>query len=197
MVLRLGGHDVRVAFDGRSAHTLAEEFRPEVAILDIGLPHVNGHELARLLRAAAWARDLLLVALSGWGQEADRRRSREAAEEGTTTSASVPAIATPPPLPTTPIPAAASGTGSALGSYESGSFFGRTSVPAATPGPSLAPATGPAGTEVSVPATPASGAPAIPEPAPSTGDWRKDALARFKKMPDLAAPRGRSPATGR
>ncbi|MFM7102091.1 MAG: hypothetical protein ACKO3N_13070, partial [Verrucomicrobiota bacterium] len=120
------------------------------------------------------------------------RRAQEVVEETPTTAASVPAMATPPPLPTTPSPAAVSGTGSALGSYESGSFFGRTTPPA--------PATRPRETESSVPAAPAtppSGARATPEPAPSTGDWRKDALARFKKMPDLSAPRGGSPGTGR
>lgn len=78
MLLRLMGHEVATASDGRSALSRAEEFRPQVAILDIGLPKVNGYDLAKQIRARDWAKDVVLVALTGWGQEQHRRRSVEA-----------------------------------------------------------------------------------------------------------------------
>jgi CheY-like chemotaxis protein len=72
------GHDARVARDGAEALALAEDFRPEVALLDIGMPRVDGYAAARALRERPWARTLRLVAITGWGQDEDRRRSREA-----------------------------------------------------------------------------------------------------------------------
>jgi PAS domain S-box-containing protein len=78
MLLRLLGHEVETASDGRSALVKADEFRPQVAILDIGLPKVNGYDLAKQIRERDWARDVVLVALTGWGQEQHRRRSEEA-----------------------------------------------------------------------------------------------------------------------
>jgi CheY-like chemotaxis protein len=77
-LLRLEGHEVRIARDGPSAVELARSFEPEVALLDIGLPGMSGYDVARAIRADARTARCLLVALSGWGQEADRRRSREA-----------------------------------------------------------------------------------------------------------------------
>jgi CheY-like chemotaxis protein len=77
MLSRLHGQDVRVAHDGPEALALAEAFRPEVVILDIGLPGMDGHEVARRLRERPESGGTLLVALTGWGQEQDRRRSRE------------------------------------------------------------------------------------------------------------------------
>ncbi len=76
-ILALYGHEVRVAYDGGAAVRLGEEFRPRVAILDIGMPGTNGYEVARALRHRSGAQ-LTLVALTGWGQEADRRRASEA-----------------------------------------------------------------------------------------------------------------------
>jgi two-component system CheB/CheR fusion protein len=76
-ILALYGHDVRVAYDGRAAVQLGEEFHPRVAILDIGMPGTNGYEVARALRSRNGPQ-LTLVALTGWGQEADRRRATEA-----------------------------------------------------------------------------------------------------------------------
>jgi PAS domain S-box-containing protein len=78
MALRLAGHEVRVAYRARAALALAHAFRPEVAILDIGIPDMSGYELARALRAEEWAVGLRLVALTGWGQDDDRRRAQEA-----------------------------------------------------------------------------------------------------------------------
>jgi PAS domain S-box-containing protein len=77
-LLRLAGHEVQLAIDGPSALEAAAAYRPEVVLLDIGLPGMSGHDVARQLRATPEGRGLLLVAVSGWGQEDDRRRSREA-----------------------------------------------------------------------------------------------------------------------
>jgi PAS domain S-box-containing protein len=74
----LHGHEVQVAHDGPSALEVADRFRPEVVLLDIGLPGMDGHEVARRLRARPEFGRTPLVALTGWGQESDRRRSREA-----------------------------------------------------------------------------------------------------------------------
>jgi PAS domain S-box-containing protein len=78
MLLRMMGHVVGTANDGESALVKAEEFRPDVAILDIGLPKMSGYELAKQIRELAWAKEVVLVALTGWGQEEHRRRSVEA-----------------------------------------------------------------------------------------------------------------------
>jgi signal transduction histidine kinase len=75
-ILSSVGHDVRVAHDGAEAVELADEFHPEFAFLDIGMPKLNGYEVARRLRTRGTAR--VLVAVTGWGQEEDRRRAREA-----------------------------------------------------------------------------------------------------------------------
>ena len=72
------GYDVRTAHDGLDALSLAEEFDPHAAVLDIGLPGASGYEVANALRERYGARPLLLVALSGYGQEEDRLRAREA-----------------------------------------------------------------------------------------------------------------------
>ena len=77
-VLQFNGHAVRLAFDGESAVALAREFRPEIAFLDLGLPGLNGFDLARVLRADPATRDARLIALTGWGQEKDRERTQEA-----------------------------------------------------------------------------------------------------------------------
>jgi PAS domain S-box-containing protein len=78
LLLGLYGHEVRVAYDGIAAVEVARAFRPEVALLDIGMPGLNGYEVARKLRQEAGDRPLTLVALTGWGQDGDRLRSREA-----------------------------------------------------------------------------------------------------------------------
>jgi len=77
-LLGLDGHEVCTAANGFLALDKAPEFRPEVAVLDIGMPGIDGYELARRIRAQSWGGSMVLVALTGWGQEADRRRSREA-----------------------------------------------------------------------------------------------------------------------
>ena len=76
-VLVLKGNDVRVAKDGMEAVELAESFRPDVMLLDIGMPKLNGYDVCRRVRSAR-GREVLVIALSGWGQEDDKRRSADA-----------------------------------------------------------------------------------------------------------------------
>lgn len=77
-LLELQGHEVHLAHDGEAALEALERWRPEVAILDIGMPRLTGYDVARRVRAAAWGRDLPLIALTGWGQVEDQRRAQEA-----------------------------------------------------------------------------------------------------------------------
>jgi CheY-like chemotaxis protein len=78
LALQLEGCDVETAHGGQQALKLAEGFLPEVVLLDIGMPGMDGYEVARSIRAQPWGADMLLVAQTGWGQEEDRRRTREA-----------------------------------------------------------------------------------------------------------------------
>ena len=77
-VLRLNGHETHVAHDGLEAVRSAEQIRPDAVLLDIGLPRLDGYEVCRRIRMQAWGQDLLLIALTGWGQEEDRQKSRDA-----------------------------------------------------------------------------------------------------------------------
>jgi CheY-like chemotaxis protein len=78
LLLRMQGHTVQIANDGRSALTLASEFQPEFGFLDIGLPDISGYSLARRLHESPETADILLVAISGWGQQQDRVKSADA-----------------------------------------------------------------------------------------------------------------------
>jgi signal transduction histidine kinase len=78
LMLRMEGHEVHCASDGEEALHLAGLRRPEIVVLDVGMPKLDGCEVARRIRAESWGRAAVLVALTGWGQEVDRRRSREA-----------------------------------------------------------------------------------------------------------------------
>jgi CheY-like chemotaxis protein len=78
MLLRSLGNDVRVAHDGFEALEIAAAFQPEVAFVDIGMPKLNGYQLARRLREWRWTRHAVLVAVTGWGEDADRARAKEA-----------------------------------------------------------------------------------------------------------------------
>jgi signal transduction histidine kinase/ActR/RegA family two-component response regulator len=77
-LLSARGHDVRVVHDGAEALEVAREFMPDIAFLDIGMPKVHGYEVARRLRALPATASCYLVAVTGWGQEDDRNRAREA-----------------------------------------------------------------------------------------------------------------------
>jgi CheY-like chemotaxis protein len=78
MALELQGHDARAAFSGQAALDALADFDAEVVLLDLGMPGMNGFEVAQRIRALPRGGDVLLVALTGWGQEEDRRRTAEA-----------------------------------------------------------------------------------------------------------------------
>ncbi len=78
MLLKLVGQDVRVAYDGPTALRQAIDFRPELILLDIGMPMMDGYEVCRRLRRQSGLEKTTVVALTGWGQDEDRRRSHEA-----------------------------------------------------------------------------------------------------------------------
>ena len=76
--LQLGGHETHIAYDGLEAVQIVQNLRPDVVLLDIGLPKLNGFEVAHKIRQEAWGKKMMLVTLTGWGQEKDRRKSSEA-----------------------------------------------------------------------------------------------------------------------
>jgi two-component system, chemotaxis family, CheB/CheR fusion protein len=78
MLLQIGGHETHKAHDGISAIEAAERLRPDVMLLDIGLPRLNGNEVCSRIRQTTWGKELTIVALTGWGQEEDRDRSTDA-----------------------------------------------------------------------------------------------------------------------
>ena len=92
MMLRMMGHDTRTAYDGLEAVQTAAEFQPNIVLLDIGLPKMNGYEAARRIRNEPWGGKVALVALTGWGQEADKRRSLEAGFDHHLTKPMDPAV---------------------------------------------------------------------------------------------------------
>jgi PAS domain S-box-containing protein len=81
-VLKLRGNEVRTAHDGIEAVAAAEEFRPEVILMDVGMPRLNGYEATGRIRGQPWGRSVTIIALTGWGQEGDRVQSREAGCDG-------------------------------------------------------------------------------------------------------------------
>jgi CheY-like chemotaxis protein len=78
MLLRLLGMEVRVAYSGAEALEILAHYDPEVVLLDIGMPGMDGHEVARRIRGSPRCRHTTLIALTGWGQDEDRQRSRTA-----------------------------------------------------------------------------------------------------------------------
>jgi signal transduction histidine kinase/ActR/RegA family two-component response regulator len=78
MILQIMGNDLRTAYDGLEAVAITEDFRPDVALVDIGLPNLNGYGVAHRIRERTWGKNILLIALTGWGQDDDRQRSKEA-----------------------------------------------------------------------------------------------------------------------
>ncbi|OJW06038.1 MAG: hypothetical protein BGO49_07250 [Planctomycetales bacterium 71-10] len=81
-LLRILGAEVRTAHDGLEAVSQAEAFRPDAILMDVGMPRLNGHDAARRIREAPWGRDVIIIALTGWGQDADRVLSRAAGCDG-------------------------------------------------------------------------------------------------------------------
>jgi len=78
MLLQAEGHVVLTASDGRRAIEVAEAFRPDVVLMDVAMPHVDGLEAAREIRRHEWGAGIRIIALTAWGQETERRRTREA-----------------------------------------------------------------------------------------------------------------------
>jgi CheY-like chemotaxis protein len=78
LMLRSMGHEIQTAYDGVEAVQAAATFQPDVALLDIGMPKMNGYEAARSIRGEPWGKRMILIALTGWGQEEDKRRATEA-----------------------------------------------------------------------------------------------------------------------
>jgi PAS domain S-box-containing protein len=82
MLLRLSGNEVRTAFDGEQAAAEAEQFRPDLILMDVGMPRLNGYEATKRIRDEPWGNHIRIIALTGWGQEDDKERSREAGCDG-------------------------------------------------------------------------------------------------------------------
>ncbi len=78
MLLRLEGHEVAIVHDGREALAAFDVLHPEVALLDIGMPELDGYEVARIVRQRPMGENVTLIALTGWGQDADKNRARAA-----------------------------------------------------------------------------------------------------------------------
>jgi PAS domain S-box-containing protein len=77
-LLKLAGNETHTAYDGLEAVETAATFRPDLVLLDIGLPKLNGYDACRRIREKPWGKSMMLVALTGWGQEEDRQKTREA-----------------------------------------------------------------------------------------------------------------------
>ncbi|WP_254508254.1 hybrid sensor histidine kinase/response regulator [Anatilimnocola floriformis] len=78
MLLKITGNELQTAHDGQEAVTKAEQFQPEIILLDIGMPIMDGYQACRAIRTQPWGQRIKIVALTGWGQESDRRQTREA-----------------------------------------------------------------------------------------------------------------------
>jgi CheY-like chemotaxis protein len=78
MLVDLLGHEVRTAFDGVEALDVASQFNPDVVLLDLGMPRMDGYEACRRLRAQPWGANMTVVAVTGWGREDDRLRTEMA-----------------------------------------------------------------------------------------------------------------------
>jgi CheY-like chemotaxis protein len=82
MLCELYGAEVRQAFNGIEAFEIAASFQPDVVLLDISMPGMNGYDVARAIRRAEWGRSMVLIALTGWGRPADLEAAREAGFDG-------------------------------------------------------------------------------------------------------------------
>jgi len=77
-MLSLMGHETHAVYDGHDAIAKASSYRPDMIVLDLGMPTVDGYEAARKIRSEPWSNGVVLVALTGWGQEEDRVRAKAA-----------------------------------------------------------------------------------------------------------------------
>ena len=78
MMLNIAGYDTHAAYDGQEGMDVAKELQPDVLLLDIGMPKLNGYEVCRQIRGQSWGKETLVIATTGWGQDKDRRLSQEA-----------------------------------------------------------------------------------------------------------------------
>lgn len=78
VLLELMGYEVRAVHDGLAAVDAATSFRPGVMLLDLGMPRLDGYEVCRTVRGQPWGRDVVIIALTGWSQDEDRRRTQDA-----------------------------------------------------------------------------------------------------------------------
>jgi CheY-like chemotaxis protein len=78
MVIKMTGNEVRTAGDGLRACEIAEDFLPDIILMDLGMPIMDGLEAARSIRKAPWGKNVKIIALTGWGQEEDKQLTREA-----------------------------------------------------------------------------------------------------------------------
>ena len=78
MMLKIMGNDVRTAHDGLEAIEQAQDYQPDVLLLDLGMPKLNGYDVCRRIREQAWGAKLQIIALTGWGQAEDRQRTKDA-----------------------------------------------------------------------------------------------------------------------
>ena len=76
MLLTMTGHETHTAFDGVEAVEAAATYQPDIILLDIGLPRLNGHDAARRIRELPGGEDIVIVALTGWGQKEDRQKTQ-------------------------------------------------------------------------------------------------------------------------
>jgi PAS domain S-box-containing protein len=82
MMLELSGDKVRMAHDGFEAIEAAQQFRPEIILMDVGMPRLNGLEATRRIRSESWGQNMTIIAVTGWGQDSDKERSRQAGCDG-------------------------------------------------------------------------------------------------------------------
>ena len=78
LLLQMMGHEVRVAHDGEGAVQLGDDFHPQAVLLDIGMPGIDGYETCRRMRVRSWGPGAKIIAVTGWGQDEDRRKSAAA-----------------------------------------------------------------------------------------------------------------------
>jgi signal transduction histidine kinase/ActR/RegA family two-component response regulator len=82
MMLKLFGNEVRSAYDGFEAVEASEKFRPQVILMDVGMPKLNGYKATQIIRERPWGKGIIIIALTGWGQESDRVQSKQAGCDG-------------------------------------------------------------------------------------------------------------------
>jgi CheY-like chemotaxis protein len=86
------GHEIELAHDGLEALQTARAMQPELVLMDLGMPKLSGYEVAKRIREESWGRDMVLVALTGWGQDEDKQRTKAAGFDHHLTEPTEPAM---------------------------------------------------------------------------------------------------------